>query len=154
MATADVHHDARLAQQADATSGKAAADKSTAELTSDLVRQMSSLMHDELTLAKAEMTEKGKRAGLGAGIFGAAGVLALLALGCLTACVIAAISLATPVWVAALIVGAAYLVAAGIAALVGRAEVARAAPPVPTEAVESTKEDVEWIKTHATSTTR
>jgi uncharacterized membrane protein YqjE len=154
MATADVHHDARLAQQADATSGKAAADKSTAELTSDLVRQVSSLMHDELTLAKAEMTEKGKRAGLGAGIFGAAGVLALLALGCLTACVIAAISLTTPVWVAALIVGAAYLAAAGIAALVGRAEVARATPPVPTEAVESTKEDVEWIKTHATSTTR
>ncbi|HEY7133790.1 MAG TPA: phage holin family protein [Acidimicrobiia bacterium] len=154
MATADIRHDATAGGQADATNSTAAPDKSTAELTSDLVRQISALMHDELALAKAEMTEKGKRAGLGAGIFGAAGVLALFAVGCLTACVIAAIAVATPVWVAALIVGVAYLLAAGIAAAMGRAEVARATPPVPTEAVESTKEDVEWIKTHATSTTR
>jgi uncharacterized membrane protein YqjE len=152
MATTNVDHDA--AAGGPGSAAKAATDKSTAELTGDLVRQMTALVHDEIALAKTEMAEKGKRAGLGAGMFGGAGMLALFGLGCLTACVIAALAVVMPVWASALLVGAAYLVVAGIVAAIGRAQLNRATPPVPTEAVESTKEDVEWIKRHATSTTR
>lgn len=129
-----------------------AAQRSTTELTADLVRDLTALMHDELALARAELTEKGKHARLGAGLLGAAGVLALVGVGCVTACVIAAISIPLPVWAAALIVGGAYLVVAGIVALLGRFEVRQAAPPLPEAAMHDTMENVEWIKTRASST--
>ncbi|MBV8951355.1 MAG: phage holin family protein [Actinobacteria bacterium] len=129
-------------------------EKSLSELAGDLTRQMTALVHDEIELAKTEMSEKGKRVGLGTGMLGAAGVLALFALGCLTACAVAAVALVTSVWLAALVVGAAYLVVAGLLALTARAQLARATPPVPEEAMESAKEDVAWLKTQMRSAKR
>ncbi len=129
-------------------------ERSTGELVGDLARQMTALVHHELELAKVEMTEKSKRAGKGAGLFGASGVLALLGAACLTACVIAALDLVMPLWLAALIVGVAYLLVAGVVLLVGRSELREATPPVPLDAVESSKEDVRWLKTQAASARR
>ncbi|HEX4490723.1 MAG TPA: phage holin family protein [Acidimicrobiia bacterium] len=127
------------------------ATKSTAELTSQLAHQVAELVHDEFALVQSEMTEKGKQAGRGAGMLGGAALFGLAALVCLTGCVVAAIALALPVWAAALIVGAAYLLLAGITALAGRKDLERAAPPVPSESIDHAKEDVGWIKTEVTS---
>jgi uncharacterized membrane protein YqjE len=115
---------------------------------------MTALVHHEMELAKVEMTEKTKRAGAGAGMLGVSGVFALFGLACLTACVIAAIQLVLPVWLSALIVGAFYVVVAGIVALAGRTELREAAPPVPQDALESSKEDVQWLKKQAESARR
>lgn len=122
------------------------ADASLGELVSRMSEQTSRLIRDELRLAQAEMTAKGKRAGLGAGMFGSAGLFAVFGLGCLVAA--AVLALAGPVsdWLAALIVGAALFVVAGGAALVGKKEVAQATPPVPTEAVDGVKQDVHTLK--------
>jgi uncharacterized membrane protein YqjE len=133
------------------TEGLPAAQKSMAELGSDLARQMTALVQHEIELAKAEMAEKGKRAGVGAGMFGGAGVLAVFGFGCVTACFVAALQLAMDVWLAALIVAVVYLAIAGGLALMGRSQIQRATPPLPAEAVESTKEDVEWLKAQAKS---
>ena len=100
----------------------------------------------ELTLAQLEMTSKGKQAALGAGTFGASGVVAIYGVGCLLACAIIAISGVVTAWLAALIVGAALLTAAGAAAPAGKRRLQRATPPVPGEAVASVKADVEEIK--------
>lgn len=129
-------------------------DRSTAELAGDLVHQTTTLVHHEMELAKLEITEKTKRAGLGVGMFGAAGSLAWFGFASLTACAIVALDLVLPLWLAALIVGAAYLVLAGLLGLVGRTELRRAAPPVPQAAVESSKEDVQWLKRQAESARR
>src|SRR5438046_1716186 len=145
MATPDLDPRASYAERTPA------AEKSMAELGGDLARQMTALVHHEIELAKAEMTQKGKRAGLGAGMFGAAGVLAAFGFGCVTACFIAALQLGISVWLAALIVGLVYFAVAAVLALMGRRQISEATPPVPAEAVESTKEDVEWLKTQAKS---
>jgi hypothetical protein len=108
--------------------------------------QVSTLIRDELKLAQLEMTSKGKQAALGAGMFGASGVVAIYGVGCLLACAIIAISGVVAAWLAALIVGAALLAAAAVAALVGKQRLQRATPPVPGEAVASVKADVEEIK--------
>ncbi|HEX3541129.1 MAG TPA: phage holin family protein [Acidimicrobiales bacterium] len=129
-------------------------EKPTAELVGDLGRELTTLIHQEMELARVELAEKGKRAGLGAGMFGAAAVLALFGIGCLTACVVGALAQVMSLWLAALIVAIAYLVVAGILALTGKREVEEATPPVPEQAVESTKEDVEWLKTQARSARR
>jgi len=134
------------------TAPKANHERSLGQLTGDLMNQVAALMHDELALAKVEMAEKGKRAGLGAGLSSASGVAAFFGAGCLTACAVAALSLVMPVWAAALIVGVVYLVIAGVVFLLGRNQMRRAAPPVPEQTVESLKEDVECLKTHARST--
>jgi cation transporter-like permease len=126
-------------------------EKSTAELLKDLSAQTSTLVHQEMELAKAEMMSKGKRLGIGAGLFGGAGLFAVLGLGALTACAITGIAEALSVWLSALIVGAALLGVAGMLALTGAGEAQRAAPPVPERAMESTKEDVAWLKTQARS---
>jgi hypothetical protein len=126
-------------------------EKSFSALASDLSREITSLVHDEFELAKSEMTQKARRARSGAGMFGTAGALGLVGLLCLAACAIAAIATALSVWLSALIVGAGCLVLAALMALVGRGQLTRATPPVPEAALESAKEDVEWLKTHATS---
>ena len=95
------------------------------------------------------MTEKGKRLGVGAGAFGAAGIIGLLAFGALTAAFVLLLATAVDAWVAALIVAAVYAAIAGIAALVGRGQVQRGTPPVPEMAIDSTKEDVETVKRSA-----
>ena len=124
------------------------------ELLQQLSQETTTLVRKELELAKAEMAEKGKQAGIGAGMFGAAGIVGLLALGALTACLILALDGAMKDWLAALVVAAAYALVAGILALVARSRVREATPPVPEETVDSVKEDVQWAKTHARSSSR
>ena len=119
----------------------------------DLVRQLSdqttTLVRQEIELAKAEMTAKGKQVGMGAGAFGGAGLFGLYAVGAITACLILALSTAVAGWLAALIVGVVYAAIAGVLALSGKKKMQAGAPPVPERAISSTKEDVEWAKTRA-----
>ena len=119
----------------------------------DLVRQLSdqttTLVRQEIELAKAEMTAKGKQVGIGAGAFGGAGLVGLYAVGAITACLILALSTAVAGWLAALIVGVVYAAIAGVLALIGKKKTQAGAPPVPERAISSTKEDVEWAKTRA-----
>jgi MFS family permease len=119
------------------------------ELIRQLANETTTLVKQELDLAKAEMAEKGKRAGIGAGMWGAAGVAALLALGALTAFLILTLDGAMPNWAAALIVAAVYGAIAGVLYLLGRKRVEAAGKPVPEEAVSNVKEDVKWAKTRA-----
>jgi MFS family permease len=124
----------------------------------DLLRQLSeqtvTLVRQELELAKAEMREKGKLAGIGAGAFGGAGLIGLFALGALTACFILALATAMDAWLAALIVAVVYGAIAGVLALTGKSKIEQASPPAPERAVESTKEDVEWTKQRAQTARR
>jgi nucleoside permease NupC len=126
-------------------------DKTLAELLSDLSQELASLMHQELDLAKAEVTAKGKRMGVGAALVVGAGVVAFLGLAAVVACVIAALSEALAVWLAALLVGVVLLAIAGVLGVLGKTDIQRASPPVPQEAVDSTKEDVAWLKTQVKS---
>jgi uncharacterized membrane protein YqjE len=119
------------------------------ELMRELSVQTSALVHKELELAKLELAEKGKQAGIGAGMFGGAGVVGLYAAGALTACLVLALATAVTGWLAALIVAVVYGAVAGGLALIGRAKVEQAVPPVPEQATESVKEDVQWTKTRA-----
>ena len=119
------------------------------ELVKQLSEQTSTLVRKELELARTEMTRKGKAASLGAGMFGAAGLFGLLALGAFTALLILALAEAVDGWVAALIVTAAYAAIAGVLALIGKSKVQQAGPPVPEQAKESVKKDVEWTKERA-----
>ena len=122
---------------------------SAAELVKQLSEQTSRLVRQEVELAKAELTVKGKRAGVGAGMFGGAGVFGLYALGALTAAAIAALALAVATWLAALIIAGVWAVIAGVMALMGRSKVQQAMPPVPQDSVDSVKEDVQWTKARA-----
>ena len=129
-------------------------ERSIGELLKQLSQETTTLVRQELELAKAEMAQKGKQAGVGAGMFGGAGVSALLGLGALTAAAIAALDAAMPLWLAALIVGLVWLAVAGVLALQGRTKVQAATPPVPEQTQESVKEDVEWAKSQAKSVRR
>ena len=120
-----------------------------AELVRQLSDQTTTLVRQEIELAKAEMTAKGKQVGMGAGAFGGAGLVGLYAVGALTACLILALSTAVAGWLAALIVGVVYAAIAGVLALIGKKKTQAGAPPVPERAISSTKEDVEWAKTRA-----
>jgi uncharacterized membrane protein YqjE len=130
-------------------------EESIAELVKRLAAETNRLVQQEIELAKAELTEKAKVAGRGAGMLGGAGVAGLLALGALTACLIAL--LATwigHVWIAALVVAVVWTVLAGVLALRGRDELREAAPPAPQQTIESVKEDVAWARTRTRSATR
>ncbi|SDT79427.1 phage holin family protein [Actinoplanes derwentensis] len=122
------------------------ADQSTAELVQRASEQLSHLVRDEITLAKAELAEKGKRAGIGAGLFGGAGVLAMYGVGAAIATGIIALDLVLPLWLAALIVTVVLFVIAGVLALLGKGQVSRAVPPEPSAAIESVKADVDEVK--------
>lgn len=124
---------------------------STGNLVKQLSEQTSTLVRQELDLAKAELTEKGKTAGVGAGMLGGAGVAGLLALGALTATLILVLAEAMDAWVAALLVTVVWAAAAGVLALAGRGRVREGMPPAPEQTVESVKEDVQWAKTQARS---
>ncbi len=119
---------------------------STGELVKTMTEQVSVLIRDELKLAQLEMASKGKQAALGAGMFGASGIVAVYGVGCLLACVIIALSGVVAAWLAALIVGVALLAVAGGAVLLGRQRLRRAAPPVPEQAVADVKADVEEVR--------
>jgi tetrahydromethanopterin S-methyltransferase subunit C len=124
-------------------------DVPTGELVRQMSEQTSRLIRQEMALARAELTAKGKQAGIGAGLFGGAGVFGLLALGALTATAIAALDLAMDTWLAALIVTIVWAAVAGVMALLGKNRVQEALPPVPERSVESVKEDVQMTKTKA-----
>jgi len=121
-------------------------DQSTAELVQRASEQITRLVHDELTLAKAELAEKGKRAGVGAGLFGGGGVFAIYGVGAMVATLIIVLDLFLELWLAALIVTVFLFVVAGILMLLGKKQVTKAVPPEPTEAVASIKADVVQVK--------
>jgi uncharacterized membrane protein YqjE len=122
------------------------ADQSTAELVQRASEQVSRLVRDEIALAKAELTEKGKHAGIGIGLFGGGGVLAMYGVGALIATLIIVFDLFLPLWLAALIITVALFLVAGILALIGKKQVTKAVPPEPTAAIESVKADVDEVK--------
>lgn len=129
-------------------SGGPVSEPTTAELMSRLSQQTSRLVRDEIRLVQAELKEKGKHAGLGAGLFGAAGYFGFFATAAFVATAILALALVLPAWLSALIIAAALLVVAGIAALVGKREVKRVTPVAPEATVESVKRDVNEVKEH------
>jgi hypothetical protein len=118
-------------------------ERSVGELVKQLSQQSSELARKEVELAKAEMTIKAKRLGIGAGAFGSAGVVGLFAFGALTAALILLVATGLDAWLAALVVAAGYAAIAGGLALIGRKQVEEGTPPLPEEAIESTKADVE-----------
>ncbi len=124
-------------------------DQSTADLLKRLSEQTSNLVRQEIRLAQLELQEKGKRAGIGAGLFGASGLVALYALGALIAALILLLATAVEGWLAALIVAAALAMLAGVLALTGRREVQEATPPAPERAIESVQADVDEVKARA-----
>jgi len=126
-------------------------DKSVGELVQELSQQTSTLIRQEMRLAQAELTEKGRHAGKGAGMFGGAGVVALYGVGALIAAAIIGLGTALEPWLAAVIVGVVLLAVAGILALTGKREVDRAGPPKPERTIESVQLDVETVKARARS---
>jgi hypothetical protein len=124
-------------------------DRPIGELMRELSQQTSTLVRQEMELARLELTQKGKRAGIGAGMFGAAGGLGFYALGALTACFVLALATVMTGWLAALIVAVVYGAIAGGLALTGKNKVQQAVPPVPEQATTSVKEDVQWTTSRA-----
>jgi Flp pilus assembly protein TadB len=129
-------------------------ERSLGELLKQLSQETTRLVHQELELAKAELSQKGKQAGTGAGLFGGAGALGLAALGALTACFILALNAVMPAWLAALIVAVVYGIVAFVLVRQGQARIKAAGPPVPEQTIETVKEDVEWAKTQMRSEKR
>ena len=139
-----------------ATTGATRADQqpepenaSTGQLISQLTEQISRLVRDEARLAQAEVTQKAKRLGVGAGLFGGAGLVAFFGLAALITAAILALALVLPGWLAALIVAVVLFAVAGVLALVGKKDVQKGSPPVPTEAIASVKTDIATMKESA-----
>jgi uncharacterized membrane protein YqjE len=121
-------------------------DATIGELVAKVSEQTTRLVRDELRLAQAEMAQKGKKVGIGAGLLGGAGVVALFGVGALVAAAIIGLASVVAGWAAALIVAVVLFVVAGVTALAGKKGIAQAAPPVPVEAVRNTKADVAAVK--------
>jgi uncharacterized membrane protein YqjE len=119
------------------------------ELVQQLSEQTATLVRKELQLAQLELQEKGKRAGIGAGLFGGAGVIALYGLGALIAAAIIGLGTAVDPWLSALIVAVVLFAVAGIASLVGKKQVEQAVPPAPEQAIQSGKRSVDEVKGRA-----
>jgi len=124
-------------------------ERPTKELVQELTTEVSTLVRKELELAQVELKEKGKRAGIGGGLFGGAGVLALYGLGALIACAILALATAVDGWLAALIVAVVLFAGAAVAALIGKGQVQQATPPAPEQAIQSVQDDIQTVKEHA-----
>ncbi|WP_408996704.1 phage holin family protein [Streptomyces scabiei] len=122
---------------------------SVGELVGQATEQLSLLVRQEVALAKEELAEKGRRAGRGGGLLGAAGAVAYVGFMTLAAAAVGALSLVLDVWAAALIVMAVLFVIAGVLAALGRAQLRRATPPRPERAMDSVKADVDEIKGRA-----
>jgi uncharacterized membrane protein YqjE len=121
-------------------------DASLGQLTGELSQQVSRLVRDEIRLAQVEMKDKGKRLGRGAGLMGAGGLIALFGVGCLVAAAVLGLDLAWPTWLSAIVIGAILLIIAAIVGATGRKQMREGTPPMPREAMESTKEDIEALK--------
>ena len=144
------------ASNSQATAGATRADQqpepenaSTGQLIGQLTEQISRLVRDEARLAQAEVTQKAKKLGVGAGLFGGAGLVAFFGVAALITSVILALALVLPHWLAALIVAVALFAVAGVLALVGKKDVQKGSPPVPTEAISSVKTDIATVKESA-----
>jgi hypothetical protein len=143
--TAPSHEpDTRGATRAQVTPDPANA--STGELIGQLTEQLSTLVRNEARLAQAEVTQKAKRLGVGAGLFGGAGLTAFLGLAVLVAAAVLGLAEVLPGWLAALIVAVVLFAVAGVLALVGKKDVAQAAPPLPTQAIAGVQADVATVK--------
>src|SRR5215204_1825040 len=121
-------------------------DQPIGELLQQASQQTATLVRQEIRLAQLELQEKGKHAGIGAGLFGGGGLMALYGLAALVIAAIAALSLVLPVWAAALIVAVILFAVAGVLALTGKKQVDQAQPPMPEQAIESTQRDVEEVR--------
>jgi hypothetical protein len=126
-------------------------DRPVGELLKQLSNETTTLVRQELELAKAEVREKAGKAGPGFGMWGGAGVTGLLALGSLTAFLILALDGAMPNWLAALIVGLIYAAIAGFLYVRGKERLQEAGPPIPEHTIETVKEDLQWAKHPTTS---
>jgi hypothetical protein len=122
---------------------------SVGELVGQATEQLSRLVRQEVALAKEELAEKGRRAGRGGGLLGAAGAVGYAGLLFLAATAAAALSLVLPVWAATLIVTGVLFALAGLLAATGRAQLRQATPPTPEQALGSVRADVEEIKGRA-----
>ncbi len=130
------------------------ADRPIGELLRELGDEISTLVRQEIALAKVEIAEKTKPALASAGMFGGTALLGLGAFGALTTCLIALIALKVDVWIAALIVAVVYGLAAYVLAQTGKKKLHQAAPLVPEQTAQTVKEDIEWAKTRAKSGAR
>jgi nitrate/nitrite transporter NarK len=119
---------------------------STGELIGQLSDQLTRLVRDEVRLAQAEVTQKAKKLGLGIGLFGGAGVVAILGVGALVTAAILALALVLPGWLAGLIVAVVLFLVAGVLALLGKKDVQQAAPPLPTDTLASVQADIDTVK--------
>jgi VIT1/CCC1 family predicted Fe2+/Mn2+ transporter len=131
--------------RADRASDRPTADRSTADLVKQASEQISRLIRDELRLAQMELAEKGKRAGIGAGLFGGAGLISLYGVAVLLAAAVIGLAEAMPAWLAALVVGLALMVLAGVLVLVARGQFRRATPAMPEQAMQSVKADIDAV---------
>ncbi len=123
-------------------------DASTGELIGRLTTQTSRLVRDELKLAQAELTTKAKQGGKGAGMVGAAGVVALYGLGVLIAAAVVALALVLPLWLSAVIVAVVLFVVAAVVALAGKKKLTQATPALPEQTMDNLKRDVAEVKEH------
>ncbi len=121
-------------------------DPTLGALVNDLTQQVPQLIRSEIRLAQAEMTEKGKRAGVGIGMFSAAGLLAFFGLSCVITTAILGLAHALPDWLSALIVAVVLFAGAAVVALIGKKNVEQATPPAPEHAIEGVKEDIAVVK--------
>jgi len=136
-----------------AAQGQDARERGVGELVKELADQTSTLVRQEIQLAQAEVTQKGKVAGKGAGLLAGAAVFGLLMLGALTATIVAALDEAMPIWLAALIVTVLWAIVAFALFKAGQTALRRATPPAP-QTVETVKEDIQWAKTQTGSAGR
>jgi hypothetical protein len=120
---------------------------STPELIKRATEQISTLVRDEMALARTELTAKARHAGKGAGLFGGAGIIALYGVAGVLGAIVLLLARVMPAWVAALVVGVLLLAFAGLLALVGRGQVRQAVPPVPTEAIRDLRADIDVVST-------
>ena len=121
-------------------------DQTLGALVHQLTQQVPELIRSEMRLAQAEVAQKGKRAGVGIGMFSVAGLLAFFAFGSLVATAILALTLVVDAWLAALIVALVLLAGAAVAGMVGKNKVAEAGPPAPERAIQGLKEDIATVK--------
>jgi hypothetical protein len=121
------------------------------ELVQDLSRQTSTLIRQEMRLAQAELAQKGRHAGKGAGMFGGAGLVALYGVGALVTAAILGLATVLEPWIAAAVIGAGLLLIAGILALTGKKELEEAGPPKPEQALDSVQRDIATVKARARS---
>ncbi len=129
-------------------------DRPIGEIAQDLTRDLSTLFRQEVALAKAEMAQKARTAGPGAGMIGGAGVVGLMAAGALTAFAVLVLATFMPGWLSALIVAAVLAAVAYVLVKRGKERVKQAGAPIPEQTIETVKEDLEWVKTRATSARR